>query len=155
MCLKAFAYILALGGEGLKEVSQDAVLAANYLRVKLGDKWQVAFDKTCMHEVVFSAEDKVADHGVSALDVAKALIDAGFHPPTIYFPLVVKEALMIEPTETESLENLDALVAAMGRIADMAASDPEALHAAPVSTPVGRLDEVNAARHPVLQEPEA
>jgi len=153
VCLKAFAYILALGGEGLKEVSQDAVLAANYLRVKLGDKWQVAFDRPCMHEVVFSAEDKAAQHGVSALDVAKALIDEGFHPPTIYFPLVVKEAMMLEPTETEALENLDALVAAMGRIADKAASDPEALHAAPITTPVGRLDEVNAARHPVLQEP--
>ena len=153
VCLKAFAYILALGGEGLKEVSQDAVLAANYLRVKLGDKWQVAFDRPCMHEVVFSAEDKVAQHGVSALDVAKALIDEGFHPPTIYFPLVVKEAMMLEPTETEALENLDALVAAMGRIADKAAADPEALHAAPITTPVGRLDEVNAARHPVLQEP--
>ncbi|MBU1156729.1 MAG: aminomethyl-transferring glycine dehydrogenase subunit GcvPB, partial [Proteobacteria bacterium] len=153
VCLKAFAYILALGGEGLKEVSQDAVLAANYLRVKLGDKWQVAFDRPCMHEVVFSAEDKVAQHGVSALDVAKALIDEGFHPPTIYFPLVVKEAMMVEPTETESLENLDALVAAMGRIADKAAADPEALHASPITTPVGRLDEVTAARHPVLQEP--
>ena len=153
VCLKAFAYILALGGEGLKEVSQDAVLAANYLRVKLGPKWQVAFDKPCLHEVVFSAEDKVAAHGVSALDVAKALIDQGFHPPTIYFPLVVKEAMMIEPTETEALENLDALVAAMARIADQAASDPAALHAAPVTTPVGRLDEVAAARHPVLQEP--
>lgn len=155
VCLKAFAYILALGGEGLKEVSEDAVLAANYLRVKLGDKWRVAFDRPCMHEVVFSAEDKAAAYGVSALDVAKALIDEGFHPPTIYFPLVVKEAMMIEPTETEALENLDALVAAMGRIADKAATDPAALHAAPLTTPVGRLDEVSAARHPVLQEPEA
>ncbi|MCB2227980.1 MAG: aminomethyl-transferring glycine dehydrogenase subunit GcvPB [Desulfarculaceae bacterium] len=155
VCLKAFAYILALGGEGLKEVSEDAVLAANYLRAQLDAKWQVAFDKTCMHEVVFSAADKAAEHGVSAVDVAKALIDAGFHPPTIYFPLTVKEALMIEPTETEAKENLDALVQAMNRIADLAAEDPEALHAAPLSTPVGRLDEVEAARHPVLKEPEA
>ncbi len=154
VCLKAFAYILALGGDGLKEVSEDAVLAANYLRARLGECWQVAFDRTCMHEVVLSAEDKAAAHGVSALDVAKALIDAGFHPPTIYFPLVVNEALMVEPTETESLENLNALVAAMERIAELAETDPGALHAAPVTTPVGRLDEVAAARKPVLQEPE-
>jgi len=155
VCLKAFAYIMALGGEGLKEVSEDAVLAANYLRVKLGEKWKAAFDRPCMHEVVFSAEDKAAQYGVSAMDVAKALIDAGFHPPTVYFPLVVKEALMIEPTETESRENLDAFIAALARIAELAEEDPEALHAAPVTTPVGRLDEVTAARKPVLKEPEA
>jgi glycine dehydrogenase subunit 2 len=154
VCLKAFAYILALGGEGLKQVSEDAVLNANYLRKKLGGKWRIAFDKICMHEAVFSASDKVEAHGVSALDVAKALIDAGYHPPTIYFPLVVKESLMIEPTETESIENLDAFVQAMDRIADLAASDPEALHAAPRTMPVGRLDEVGAARKPVLTEPE-
>jgi glycine dehydrogenase subunit 2 len=155
VCLKAFAYILALGGEGLKEVSEDAVLAANYLRVKLAQRWQVAFDKPCMHEVVFSAQDKATEHGISAVDVAKALIDEGFHPPTVYFPLVVKEALMIEPTETEAKENLDAFIAAMARIADLAEREPEALHAAPVTTPVGRLDEVTAARKPVLKEPEA
>jgi len=155
VCLKAYAYILALGGEGLKEVSEDAVLAANYLRVKLAENWSVGFNRSCMHEVVFTAEDKRQEYGVSALDVAKALIDAGFHPPTIYFPLVVKEALMIEPTETESLENLDAFIEAMAHIAELAASDPDVLHNAPVSTPVGRLDEVAAARKPVLKEPEA
>ncbi|MBW1712420.1 MAG: aminomethyl-transferring glycine dehydrogenase subunit GcvPB [Deltaproteobacteria bacterium] len=145
--LKAYAYILALGGEGLKKVAENAVLNANYLRVKLGDKWQVAFDQTCLHEVIFSAQDKVTQYGVSAMDVAKALIDEGFHPPTVYFPLVVKEALMIEPTETESKETLDAFVAAMARIAQAAQDDPEALHAAPKSTPVGRLDEVAAVKN--------
>ncbi len=151
--LKAYAYILALGGEGLKRVSEDAVLAANYLRVKLMEHWQVAFDQTCMHEVVFTAQDKVEQYGVSALDVAKALIDEGFHPPTIYFPLVVPEALMIEPTETESKENLDAFVAAMTKLAQACKDDPELLHQAPVTTPVGRLDEVSAARKPILTDP--
>ena len=129
-------------------MSENAVLNANYLRVKLSDKWRIGHDKPCMHECVFSAEDKVEQYGISAIDVAKALIDAGFHPPTVYFPLVVKEALMIEPTETESKENLDAFVEAMAKIADLAATDPEALHAAPITTPVGRLDEVKAARKP-------
>ncbi len=154
VALKAYGYILALGGEGLKGASEDAVLNANYLRVKLADHWKIAFDRPCMHEAVFSAEDKVAEHGVSALDVAKALIDKGYHPPTIYFPLVVKEALMIEPTETESLENLDAFVEAMKEIAEEAAANPDALHAAPRTMPVSRLDEVAAARNPVLVEPE-
>jgi glycine dehydrogenase subunit 2 len=148
--LKAYAYILALGGAGLKRVAEHAVLNANYLRVKLGPRWPVAVDAPCMHEVVLSAAEALASHGVSALDVAKALIDFGFHPPTVYFPLIVKEALMLEPTETESKENLDALVAALERIADLAASDPAALHAAPTTTPVGRLNEVEAARKPDL-----
>ena len=151
--LKAYAYMLALGGEGLKRVSEDAVLNANYLRVRLSDKWRVAFDRACMHEVVFSAADKVEQNGVSALDVAKALIDAGFHPPTIYFPMVVQEALMVEPTETESKENLDAFVEAMAEIARLCKENPKALHAAPITTPVGRLDEVSAARKPVVVEP--
>jgi len=145
--VKAYAYILALGGEGLKRVAEHAVLNANYLRVRLGRRWQVALDKPCLHEVVFSAADKLAAHHVSAMDVAKALIDEGFHPPTVYFPLVVKEALMIEPTETETRETLDEFVAAMERIADAAETDPDKLKAAPVTTPVGRLDEVGAARN--------
>ena len=145
--LKAYAYIKALGSEGLRKVSENAVLNANYLRVKLGGRWQVGHDKPCMHEVVFTAKDKMEKFGISALDVAKALIDEGFHPPTVYFPLVVPEALMIEPTETESKETLDSFVAAMARIADKAESDPESLHASPCSTPVGRLDEVGAARN--------
>ncbi len=152
--LKAYAYILALGGPGLKKVAEDAVLAANYLRVKLSENWQPAVEGPCLHEVVFSAADKAERYGVRAVDIAKALIDEGFHPPTIYFPLVVKEALMIEPTETENRENLDALVAAMERIARTAETDPELLRTAPHTTPVGRLDEVLAARKPDLAEKE-
>jgi glycine dehydrogenase subunit 2 len=152
--VKAYAYILALGGAGLKKVAEDAVLAANYLRVKLAKDWQPAVEGPCLHEVVFSAADKAEQFGVRANDIAKALIDEGFHPPTVYFPLVVKEALMIEPTETENLENLDAFVAAMERIARTAETDPESLHAAPRTTPVGRLDEVLAARQPDLAEKE-
>ncbi len=144
--LKAYGYIKALGSSGLKKVAENAVLNANYLRVKLGERWQVGHDMPCMHEVVFTASDKVEKYGISAMDVAKALIDEGFHPPTVYFPLVIPEALMIEPTETESRETLDSFVAAMERIADKAESDPESLHASPRSTPVGRLDEVGAAR---------
>ncbi len=148
--LKAYAYILALGGPGLKRVAEHAVLNANYLRVRLSARWPLAVDTPCMHEVVLSAAESAQRHGVSALDVAKALIDFGFHPPTVYFPLIVKEALMVEPTETESKENLDELVAAMERIADLTESDPESLHAAPRTTPVGRLNEVEAARKPDL-----
>ncbi|MBI4797452.1 MAG: aminomethyl-transferring glycine dehydrogenase subunit GcvPB [Desulfarculus sp.] len=150
--LKAYAYILALGGPGLKRVAMDAVLAANYLRARLAPQWRVAVDRMCMHEVVLSAADQAAQHGVTAMDVAKALIDFGFHPPTVYFPLVVKEAIMIEPTETESKENLDAIVEAMAFIAKKAQDDPDWLHAAPRSTPVGRLDEVRAARQPDLAQ---
>jgi glycine dehydrogenase subunit 2 len=150
--VKAYAYILALGGAGLKKVAEDAVLAANYLRVKLAKDWRPAVDGPCMHEVVFSAAEQAERYGVRAVDIAKALIDEGFHPPTVYFPLVVKEALMIEPTETENLENLDAFVAAMERIARTAETDPEALRTAPHTTPVGRLDEVLAARKPDLTE---
>ena len=152
--LKAYTYIVALGGEGLKRVSENAVLNANYLRVKLNDTWKIGHDKPCMHEVVFTSTDKAEAYGVHTLDVAKALIDAGFHPPTVYFPQVVPEALMIEPTETESKETLDAFVEAMNQIAKTAAEDPESLHAAPVTTPVGRLDEVAAARNPDLVQAE-
>jgi glycine dehydrogenase subunit 2 len=145
--IKAYAYILALGGDGLKAVAENAVLNANYLRVRLARRWLVAFDQICMHEVIFTARDKLKEFGVSAMDVAKALIDEGFHPPTVYFPLVVPEALMIEPTETESKETLDAFVQAMERLADAAEKDPDSLHQAPRSTPVGRLDEVSAVRN--------
>ncbi|KIX10759.1 aminomethyl-transferring glycine dehydrogenase subunit GcvPB [Dethiosulfatarculus sandiegensis] len=152
--LKAYAYMLALGGEGLKKASEHAVLNTNYLRVKLAENWDIPFNKICKHEVVLSSSDKVEEYGVSTLDVAKGLIDAGFHPPTVYFPLVIKEALMIEPTETEPLENLDAFVEAMTKIAEAAKNDPESLHNAPVTTPVGRLDEVGAARKPNVVLPE-
>jgi glycine dehydrogenase subunit 2 len=147
--LRAYAYLLTLGKEGLIRVSENAIINANYVRVQLKDYYQPAFDRVCLHECVLSAR-KIAEKGVRAVDVAKALIDRGFHPPTVYFPLIVEEALMIEPTETESKETLDAFIAAMIEIAERAESDPESLHRAPETTPVGRLDETEAARHPNL-----
>ena len=145
VCLKAYAYILSLGKEGLKEVSENAVLNANYVMNKLKQDFDLPYDKICMHEFVLSAEKQV-EHGVHALDIAKALIDRGFHPPTIYFPLIVKEAMMIEPTETESKETLDTFIEAMKEIAAEAKSNPESLNAAPVTTGISRPDEVKAAR---------
>jgi glycine dehydrogenase subunit 2 len=145
VCLKAYAYILLLGREGLLDVSENAVLNANYLMHALKEDFDLPFDKTCMHEFVLSAK-KQMPHGVRAVDIAKALIDEGFHPPTVYFPLIVKEALMIEPTETESKETLDAFAAAMKAIARKAETSPDALLAAPVSTPVNRPDEVKAVK---------
>jgi glycine dehydrogenase subunit 2 len=145
VCLRAYAYILLLGGRGLREVSDHAVLNANYVLQALKDDFDVPYPRTCMHECVLSAK-RQAEHGVHAMDIAKALIDRGFHPPTVYFPLIVKEALMIEPTETESKETLDRFIDAMRDIARQAAADPAALHAAPVSTPVSRPDETRAAR---------
>jgi glycine dehydrogenase subunit 2 len=145
VCLKAYAYILLLGRDGLAEVSDNAVLNANYVMARLKRSFDVPYDRTCMHECVISAA-RQAKNGVNALDIAKRLIDLGFHPPTVYFPLIVKEALMIEPTETESKETLDAFVAAMEAIAVEARENPSLLHDSPVSTPVGRLDEVKAAR---------
>jgi len=148
--VKAYAYIRSLGAAGLTEVSANAVLNANYLKEKLKPYYRLPCDRTCMHEVVFSGARQKAK-GVSALDIAKRLIDYGFHPPTIYFPLVVAEAIMIEPTETESKETLDAFIKAMIEIAAEAAKDPELLHSAPHITPVRRLDEVGAARKPDLR----
>jgi glycine dehydrogenase subunit 2 len=143
--LKAYAYILALGKAGLIEASEIAVLNANYCLARLKAHYQIAYDKPCMHECVFSASRQAAK-GVRALDIAKFLIDRGFHPPTVYFPLIVKEALMIEPTETESKETLDAFIDAMIEAAHLAQTNPEALHEAPLTTPVKRLDETKAAR---------
>jgi glycine dehydrogenase subunit 2 len=145
VCLRAYSYILLLGREGLAEVSANAVLNANYVMNCLKNSYDVPFPRTCMHECVVSAT-RQAKAGISALDIAKRLIDMGFHPPTVYFPLIVREALMIEPTETESKETLDAFVAAMNSIAGEALLNPALLHDAPVTTPVGRLDEVKAAR---------
>jgi glycine dehydrogenase subunit 2 len=145
VCLKAYAYILMLGAEGLVQVSENAVLNANYIMHSLKDLYHVPFLRTCMHECVLSAKNQ-SPQGVSALDIAKALIDKGYHPPTIYFPLIVKEALMIEPTETESKETLDSFIAVMRDLAEEAIRNPEKFHDAPVSTPVGRLDETKAAR---------
>ena len=148
--VKAYAYIRSLGAEGLKEVSRDAVLNANYLKEKLKAYYYLPYDRTCMHEVVFSGKRQKAK-GVATLDIAKRLLDYGLHPPTVYFPLIVDEALMTEPTETESKETLDAYIDAMKEIARDAEENPEILHTAPHNTPVRRLDEVTAARKPDLR----
>jgi glycine dehydrogenase subunit 2 len=145
ICLRAWAYILMQGARGLIDVSENAVLNANYVMHALKGLYEVTYPKTCMHECVLSAK-KQAAYGVHAIDIAKALIDEGFHPPTVYFPLIVKEALMIEPTETESKGTLDAFIAAMKRIALLAREDPEKFRAMPRTTPVGRLDETRAAK---------
>ncbi len=143
--VRAYAYILMLGREGMIQASELAVLNANYVMTRLKDVFDLPYDQTCMHECVFSASRQAA-HDVHAIDIAKFLIDKGYHPPTVYFPLIVKEAIMIEPTETESKETLDAFIAAMREAAELAEKDPEALKRAPVTTPVSRLDETRAAR---------
>jgi glycine dehydrogenase subunit 2 len=147
--LKAYAYILLLGREGLMDVSRAAVLNANYLLARLREHYEVPHDRGVMHEFVLSASRQAAG-GVNAMDIAKALIDRGIHPPTVYFPLTVKEALMTEPTETETKETLDEFVAVMAEIAELAEKDPESFEAFPLTTPVSRLDEVRAARQPDL-----
>lgn len=145
--LKAYAYILMLGKQGLIDVSEYAVLNANYCRVRLKDYYDIPYDKICMHECVLSASRQM-EHGVHALDIAKYLIDRGIHAPTIYFPLIVKEAIMIEPTETESKETLDCFIDMMIEIARLAEEDPGAVRNAPRNLPVKRLDETKAAREP-------
>jgi glycine dehydrogenase subunit 2 len=149
--VRAYAYIRAQGGSGLCEVSEDAVLAANYLKARLSGILDVPFERTCMHEFVASSATLKAQTGLGTLDVAKRLIDYGFHPPTIYFPLTVPEAMLIEPTESESVETLDAFAEAMRCIMGEAHSDPDLLHEAPHSSPVRRLDETTAARQPNLR----
>ncbi len=149
--LKAYAYILRLGREGLIRVSENAVLAANYIRKRLEDRLHIPFNRTCMHEFVASASE-LAKKGVHALDLAKALLDKGHHSPTVYFPLIVKEAVMIEPTETESLETIDQFIDDLLAILDQAEADPASLHDAPLTTPVSRLDETKAARDMVLTQ---
>jgi glycine dehydrogenase subunit 2 len=148
MFIRAYTYIRMLGPDGLRAVAEHAVLNANYLKARVAPHFPVAVDRTCMHE--FVAHGDVPGTDVRALDVAKRLIDYGFHPPTNYFPLIVHDALMIEPTETESKQTLDAFADALAAIADEARTHPELLHSAPCSTPVARLDEVKAARTPVL-----
>ncbi len=143
--VKAYAYIVMLGREGLIQASEQAVLNANYIKEKLKAWYEVPYDMTCMHECVFSASRQLA-HGVHAIDIAKYLIDRGYHPPTVYFPLNVKEAIMIEPTETESKATMDAFIQVMIEAAQTAESNPQALHDAPLTMPVGRLDETKAAR---------
>ena len=142
---KAYAYLIMLGREGLVQVAEQAVLNANYLKEQLKGWYELPYEQTCMHEVVFSAAKQLA-HGVHAIDIAKFLIDKGCHPPTVYFPLIVKEAIMIEPTETESKATLDSFIAVMIEAAELAASDPSAFGAMPVTMPVTRLDETKAAR---------
>ena len=149
--VKALAYIMTLGREGIPEASSNAVLNANYMMNKLSDLYKMAYNETCMHEFVMTLEDLKHDINVSAMDIAKALLDYGIHPPTMYFPLIVHEALMVEPTETESKETLDEAIEVFRNIYEKAKADPESLHQAPVKTPVRRLDEVTAARKPVLR----
>ena len=148
--VKAYCYIRSLGAAGLKEASENAVLNANYVMNKLRGVYEIPHDRTCMHECVVTPGE-LMDYGVNTSDIAKALIDRGYHPPTIYFPLIVHEAMMIEPTETESRETLDEFVEAMKSIAEQVKTDAEAIHAAPVTTPVGRPDEVTAARKPIVK----
>ena len=149
--VRAYSYMSTLGDTGLSRVSEDAVINANYILSQLKGVYDLPYDRRCMHEVVFSARNLRRDHGVSALDVSKRLIDYGIHPPTMYFPMVVDEALMIEPTETESRETLDHFIQVMKTIAQEAKDDPDLLHQAPHDTPNTRLDEAGAARHPVLR----
>ena len=148
--VKAYAYILAMGPDGLKQVSEDAVLNANYVKNALKEVYHSPFDRFCMHECVLTSKyQKPA--GIHTLDIAKRLLDYGYHPPTIYFPLIVEEAIMIEPTETESKETLDGFISAMEKIAQEVKDTPELVHSAPHNTVVGRLDETTAARKPVVR----
>ncbi|PRR73299.1 aminomethyl-transferring glycine dehydrogenase subunit GcvPB [Neomoorella humiferrea] len=149
--VKAYAYIRTLGASGLKEASLQAVLNANYMLARLRPHFKVPFDRLCKHEFVIAPPKEVNDAGVHTLDIAKRLLDYGFHAPTIYFPLIVPEAMMIEPTETEPKETLDAFCDALIAISKEAVANPDLLHSAPHNTPVRRLDEVGAARNPVLR----
>ena len=155
--VRSFAYILSLGGDGLREASEGAVLNANYLRRRLsegraGKYLPIGFDGPCMHEFVLSGEPMKRELGLKTLDLAKRLLDFGFHPPTVYFPQLVDEALMIEPVETESRETLDLFADAIERILEEAERDPSVAAGAPYTTPVRRLDEVGATRNPVLRQ---
>lgn len=146
--VRAYTYIRYHGAAGLKQVGEGAVLSANYLLSRLKGVYEVAYDRTCMHEFVLTAKGMKKERNVKAMDVAKRLLDYGYYAPTVYFPLIVEEALMIEPTETESLETLDRFAETMLKIAQ---EDPELVRSAPHKTPVSRLDEVRAARKPVLR----
>ncbi|AKC61451.1 glycine dehydrogenase subunit 2 [Clostridium sporogenes] len=148
--VKAYAYILTMGKEGLKAASHNAVLNANYIKESLRDYYNIGKDDICKHEVILSTL-KENPHHITTLDIAKRLIDYGVHPPTVYFPLIIEEALMIEPTESESKETVDEFIDAMKKIAVEAKENPELLHEAPVNAPVRRLDQVKAARKPILK----
>jgi glycine dehydrogenase subunit 2 len=147
MFVRALTYIMMMGDEGLREITFNAVLNANYLKARLEKVYPIKYERTCMHE--FVAMGNITE-GIHTMDIAKRLIDYGFHPPTVYFPLIVQEALMIEPTETESKETLDNFVEALLKIAEEAKQNPDLLLSAPHTTPVTRLDEVSAARKPIL-----
>ena len=149
--IKALTYILTLGRAGIPEAAKNAVLNANYMMKRLSEKYTMAYAGPCMHEFVMTLEDLHHETGISAMDIAKGLLDHGIHPPTMYFPLIVHEALMIEPTETESQETMDEVCDVFLSLWELAHTDPQALHSAPTRTPVRRLDEVGAARNPVLR----
>lgn len=149
--VRGYVYMRALGGNGLTEMTKDAVLNANYVRAQLKGVYHLPFDRICKHEVVFTGQWQAERYGVRTLDIAKRLIDYGIHPPTIYFPLTVPEAMMIEPTETESKQTLDRFIAIMKQIAREAEETPDVVKSAPHRTPVRRLDEARAARQPVLR----
>jgi glycine dehydrogenase subunit 2 len=154
--VRSYAYILSLGADGLQEASETAVLNANYLMARMaeiaGEHLPQAFERTCMHEFVLTGGPMKKALGIRTLDLAKRLLDYGFHPPTVYFPLLVEEALLIEPTETETQETLDAFAEVVGEILAEAAEDPEAARGAPYTTPVRRLDEAGAAKRPVIRQ---
>lgn len=149
--LRALTYIITLGREGITEAAENAVLNANYLMKKLSTCYQVVNKGICMHEFVLTMEREAKESHVTAMDIAKALLDNGIHPPTVYFPLIVPEALMVEPTETEGKEMLDQAAEVFISIYQEAMKDPESIHQKPVTTVIGRPDEVNAARNPVLR----
>ena len=149
--VRALAYLLTLGREGVPEAAQNAVLNANYLMRRMAGTFRPAFDRICMHEFVLDLSEFKKETGVSALDVAKTLVDYGMHPPTMYFPLIVHEALMLEPTETESRETLDEAAEIFRKLYELGHKDPEYMHAAPLHAQIGRPDEVQAARNPILR----
>ncbi len=150
--LKAYAFILSMGKTGLRECGEGAVLNANYILARLKDAYEVPYGNKCMHEFVMSLSKLKEETGVTAIDVAKGLLDRGYHPPTMYFPMIVHEALMIEPTESEAKETLDAFCDAMLELHDLAYKDAQKLHNAPETTVIGRVDEVMAAKNPILHE---
>jgi glycine dehydrogenase subunit 2 len=151
MIARALTYILAYGSEGLAQISKDAVLNANYLKACLKDDYQVAYDQVCKHEFILTnAKQKAYDSHLTTMAIVKRLMDYGYHPPTVYFPLIVAEAMMIEPTETECKQTLDQFVTAMKAIAEECRTQPEIVLNAPHTTPVSKVDEVGAARNPNL-----
>ena len=149
--VKAFAYLTMLGREGVHDVGRNAVLNANYMMASLQDTYDMAYPGPCMHEFVMTLDRLHKQTGVSALDIAKGLLDNGIPPPTMYFPLIVHEALMIEPTETEPKQTMDEAITVFKKLCALAHENPDELHSAPHKTPVRRLDEVRAARNPILR----